>query len=319
MKKKIITLCLVIALLSVAVIGGTLAYFTDEEQARNEFTIGNVEIDLSEVVGQKDSAENIKLPEATLGLGNDGDTVQEYAAIMPGDEMKKVITVENTGSEDAYIAISIKHELYRAFNSNIDTYYEGKSVEELEALTGEEFEDMNEAMQFITKAIWSGADWNLWYNKKAASPVVGETFGTRYYPDVVRDQQDGKKSYVGEEAATLIAVDYVVDQDEAKYGHLATFQDRSGYAQNMLDTIDAYTTVEDNNRMWVYYYFVPAGEEVTLDLSFTCPTWIDNNSINAFAEMILDIQAAAIQTSGFKTAEDAFQVVADQIGFATNG
>ena len=321
MKKKIITLCLVIAMLSVAVIGGTLAYFTDEEQARNEFTIGNVEIDLWEVVGQVDGADtpNTKLPETTLGQGDDGDTVQEYAPIMPGDEMKKVITVKNEGTEPAYIAISIKHELYRTFNTYIDTYYEGKSLTELEALTGKDFENMNDAMQYITDSIWSGADWNLWYNKKGYAPNEQEVFGTRYYPDVARDQQDGQKSYVGATGTALIAVDYVVDQDEAKYGHLATFQDRSGYALNMLDTIDAYETVEDNNRMWVYYYFVPAGQEVTLDLSFSCPTWIDNHSINAFGQMILDIQAAAIQTSGFDTAEEAFQVVADQIGFATNG
>ena len=49
MKKKILTLCLVIALAATAVIGGTLAYFTDTEQTTNEMTVGNIDINLEEV------------------------------------------------------------------------------------------------------------------------------------------------------------------------------------------------------------------------------------------------------------------------------
>ena len=38
MKKKIISLCLVVALGATAVIGGTLAYFTDTDDATNVIT-----------------------------------------------------------------------------------------------------------------------------------------------------------------------------------------------------------------------------------------------------------------------------------------
>ena len=48
MKKKILSLCLVVALAAVAVIGGTMAYFTDTDTAANTFTHGNVKIDLVE-------------------------------------------------------------------------------------------------------------------------------------------------------------------------------------------------------------------------------------------------------------------------------
>lgn len=48
MKKKILSLCLVLALAAVAVIGGTLAYFTDTDEATNTFTTANVKIDLIE-------------------------------------------------------------------------------------------------------------------------------------------------------------------------------------------------------------------------------------------------------------------------------
>lgn len=49
MKKKIFSLCLVVALVATAVVGGTLAYFTDTTESKvNEFTVGNVNIDLTE-------------------------------------------------------------------------------------------------------------------------------------------------------------------------------------------------------------------------------------------------------------------------------
>lgn len=47
MKKKIMAVCLTVCLAAVAVIGGTLAYFTDKDEAENVFTVGNVNIDLS--------------------------------------------------------------------------------------------------------------------------------------------------------------------------------------------------------------------------------------------------------------------------------
>lgn len=48
MKKKILSLCLVVALAATAIIGGTLAYFTDTDNATNTFTTANVKIDLIE-------------------------------------------------------------------------------------------------------------------------------------------------------------------------------------------------------------------------------------------------------------------------------
>ena len=48
MKKKILVLCLVVALAVTAVVGGTLAYFTDTDNETNTFTVGNVKIDLIE-------------------------------------------------------------------------------------------------------------------------------------------------------------------------------------------------------------------------------------------------------------------------------
>jgi len=47
-KKKLVSLCLVLALLVTAAVGATFAYFTDTEQANNTMTVGNVEINIDE-------------------------------------------------------------------------------------------------------------------------------------------------------------------------------------------------------------------------------------------------------------------------------
>jgi len=48
MKKKITMIALIVALVAIMVVGGTLAYFTDTDQAKNTMTIGNVAIEINE-------------------------------------------------------------------------------------------------------------------------------------------------------------------------------------------------------------------------------------------------------------------------------
>ena len=40
MKKKILAMCLCVAMLAIAIVGGTLAYFTDTDTQTNVFTNG---------------------------------------------------------------------------------------------------------------------------------------------------------------------------------------------------------------------------------------------------------------------------------------
>ena len=42
MKKKILTVSLIVALAAILIVGGTMAYFTDTQVKDNTFTIGNV-------------------------------------------------------------------------------------------------------------------------------------------------------------------------------------------------------------------------------------------------------------------------------------
>lgn len=83
MKKKIVALCLCVALAVVAIGGATLAYFTDTDQETNTFTVGNVKIDLQETFDEQN------------------------AVLRPGSQstnkIEKKVWIENVGTEDAYV------------------------------------------------------------------------------------------------------------------------------------------------------------------------------------------------------------------------
>lgn len=88
MKKKILALALVVVLAVTAVTGATLAYFTDEKEAVNTFTVGNVEIELTE-------------PE-----WNETGKIEAEDAY-PGEALAKDPTVENTGANPCFVRISV--------------------------------------------------------------------------------------------------------------------------------------------------------------------------------------------------------------------
>lgn len=328
MKKKIITLCLVIAMLSVAVIGGTLAYFTDVDQATNEFTVGKLDIDLWEEVSHVDGAGNPKDDvydvdddgnkidtTETLGKGDEVKVEYTYDAVMPGDVLTKKVTVRNEESEAVYVALSILQNNYGGsgmkaedgwYNKLIDEYYEKAPFG-----ASEKGYDHNE-MQSLTSRTFTGEGWfDLAYTKIAtdlpasATNHLGETIETksnvRYYPTSapVVDQK-GEKSYVGVTGTQLIAVDYAVNNGTGRdhEGNLMLNGENGANA--------AYDKLPYGSRVWVYYLYLPSQTEMTFDLTITVPTEIDEYSLNAFQNMNLDVRAAAIQVSGFKTAYDAF-------------
>ena len=92
MKKKILALSMCIALAAIAIVGASLAYFTDTKTAKNTFTMGNVQIKLDET--------DVKNPE--------GDRVTSNAYdVYPGAVVTKDPIVHNTGKNGAYIRATV--------------------------------------------------------------------------------------------------------------------------------------------------------------------------------------------------------------------
>ncbi len=127
MKKKILALALAVCLVSLAVTGLTLAYFTDTDKATNTMTAGSVAIDQKETDRDGDDfVQNQKLIPAVYyekevesgawtpyngdaplqdGEYSDEASTQEYFIWDKSvrNVVDKFVTVENTGSEDAYV------------------------------------------------------------------------------------------------------------------------------------------------------------------------------------------------------------------------
>mgnify|MGYP004698453493 CR=1 FL=1 len=134
MKKKITALCLCVAILAVAVVGASLAYFTDTDNATNTFTVGNVKIDLIESKFHREGNDNsgdTSIPDPTQTASGmkyvtdghkaftdaeikaDAETyMADYLAVkgenmVPGRGVAKCPYVVNTGANDAYIRIRV--------------------------------------------------------------------------------------------------------------------------------------------------------------------------------------------------------------------
>lgn len=119
MKKRIVTIALVVALVAIAAVG-TLAYFTDTDNATNTFTVGNVKIDLIEKErdgngGTKDFTQGKKLYPIVGSAQGEKDALGMPIA---KNYVDKMVTIQNTGTEKAYI------RAYFAIPSALDDGYE---------------------------------------------------------------------------------------------------------------------------------------------------------------------------------------------------
>lgn len=99
MKKKTVTLALIVALLAICAIG-TTAFFTDRGKATNVITTGGVKIDLLETAVK------------------DGELApfEDVEGVMPGVEVSKIVEVKNIGESDAYIRVSVEKAITLAEN-----------------------------------------------------------------------------------------------------------------------------------------------------------------------------------------------------------
>lgn len=77
-KRKILSLALTVCMIAILAVGGTLAYFTDTDNATNVFTTGNVSIDLQE-------------------------TFTQDSLLMPGIDVNKDAWIVNDGNQAAYV------------------------------------------------------------------------------------------------------------------------------------------------------------------------------------------------------------------------
>lgn len=102
-KKRAALLISAFALIALLVVGGTLAYFTSQDDATNIFTLGKVSGDLTE-----DTKEGM-VDDHPVKAGTKTDDGIKYEKVLPGDWLSKepVVSIKND-SEDAYVRVKLE-------------------------------------------------------------------------------------------------------------------------------------------------------------------------------------------------------------------
>ncbi len=91
-KRRILIVAVIAAVIALTAVG-SIAFFTAEERTHNVITTGGVEIAVNEWA---DDDKTEPFPEA----GVDG--------VLPGSAVTKIVEVENTGSSEAWVRVSVE-------------------------------------------------------------------------------------------------------------------------------------------------------------------------------------------------------------------
>lgn len=140
MKKKILAITLCVAMLAIMLVSGTLAYFTDEAEKENVFTVGNVDIELEE--------ENWEDVEDTY----------------PGQKLDKDPTVENVGNNPCFVRVMVT-----GLDQFVEEFGEEAFIKFLtdgeEDTLGEKWEFYDDGYAYYTEALEVDATTNALFDQ----------------------------------------------------------------------------------------------------------------------------------------------------------
>lgn len=145
MKKKVFVCAFIAVCLSI-VAYGTTAYFSYEDTATNVITAGDIKIELQEW--------------AIPDTGGDPVPFEDVIDVQPGVEVSKIVQVKNTGSQSAWIRISLE-----------------KSIRLAEGVNGEA--DLSLISYDLNTDFWTEKDGHFYYNKTLSSNETTEPLFTK--------------------------------------------------------------------------------------------------------------------------------------------
>jgi predicted ribosomally synthesized peptide with SipW-like signal peptide len=146
MKKKIIALCLVVALAVIAIGGATLAYFSDTDSAKNEMTLGSVDIEQKEYQWNDSKTGLVAFKQdkplmpyvGTLGWENDQANGGAYRRFTMENVVDKYVSVKNIGKSPAYVRTVFAFEMGEF--STVDDFYYKVVGTSINAADGSQFQ-----------------------------------------------------------------------------------------------------------------------------------------------------------------------------------
>ena len=202
MKKKLLAMCLVVALAATAVIGGTLAYFTDTDTETNTFTAGGVKIDLIEQQVGENGLEPFEQDQVLMPIvGSAQGEKDQYGQPVAENYIDKIATIENKGKSDAYVRAyfaipSALDDGYDTFNAGLNVLHFNFGNNNGVSTFGNEWNWKNESgtWKYYETEI-DGVKYNVYYadyTKVLAAGATTEQFISGVYLDSHVDMVDGK-------------------------------------------------------------------------------------------------------------------------------
>ena len=213
MKKKLTAIFLCVALVAIAIVGASLAYFTDTDEATNTFAVGNVTIKLIEEErdgngGKQDFTQEKKLYPIVGSAQGEKDALGMPTA---KNYVDKMVTIENTGSEKAYIRAyfaipSALDDGYETFNAgmNILHFNFGNKVVDgtVTSTYGVEWNWQHDGKWNYFETTIDGIAYNVYYAdyfEAVDADATTEQFVQGVYLDKSFDMKDGKPMAFGKE------------------------------------------------------------------------------------------------------------------------
>lgn len=209
-KRKTLALALTLCMVAILAIGGSLAYFTDTDEATNTFTVGGVKIDLIEQQVNEDRTaledfdqNQVLMPIVGSAQGEKDNFGQPVAA----NYIDKIVTIENTGKSDAYVRAYFA--IPSALDDGNDTFNAGLNVLHFN------FGNKDGVTTYGKQWTWKHGDkWNYYettidgvaynvyyadYYQVLPAGATTEQFISGVYLDKSFDAKDGKYYAFGQE------------------------------------------------------------------------------------------------------------------------
>lgn len=303
-KKKVISLVCAFALVLTA-IGGTLAYLTDKDKAENVFSVGSVDISLTETV----EVNNGKTGDDKVIYANKVSTTNgttTFSGLMPGNTIVKTPVVKNTGDQDAYVRVVVHINNQEKIYSLLKEYLKGEGTSVNDIFNG----------------------WNFTFEK------IGDMRYTSTLSENSTYTTDGK-------TATLLYVDEGIQSHGGgntlltKSNHFKTEAEKNctlpGFSQSEENRIiihhDDLTSDVLNNLSdyiyyqglvgcyktdgvaWVYYLKMEPGSQFTAFNGVNVLDQFDADEMKAFDGLKISVCVDAIQAEGFADVDAAMEAL----------
>lgn len=180
-KKKILSVALAASLAAVAVVSSSLAYFTDTDQKDNVFTVGNVDITLTEP-------------------NWDATGKEEAEDMYPGEAVAKDPTVTNNGANPAFVRVKVTWPESPVVTYRTD-YTDGK--------LGDNWVEGTDGYFYYTKPLESGATTDALFDQIVLSTATTNGYDGEYDIVVTAEAVQAQGAKASYDDVKLMGVDEI--------------------------------------------------------------------------------------------------------------